>query len=365
MEFSDIWSIKNAESLKQDDDGIEIDEPFICEYVPRSPWKHVSHQKEAMPFINAYDTEWHLHERFGINKALEELRRNFSSSDNPEEIRLSSNSEAKDYLYSVRDQDWFQAAFHPVLAGYNFDVVSNSRMGAAAHFKYRYKPLTISLLTANPHQISTTLFDASRGLAVHNKKCARCKGSGQICNGDISSYGYYFCNNPFPCKNHPGANPVECAGILTQQGKIINPYQPGGKIEYGKVTGFSRNKLVLLHELAHVVTPFGTTQATAHGPEFLGSLGYIYKHALDNESYEAFRRGTREQARARSLDSFVPEFTSIDPEAAQHITEDAPAKGQKRIITPTREKAIQREKVKRQRRKNRDPLADFFPDIFG
>lgn len=349
-----------APERSEPDNGTEGS--IICEYMPESDWQITSYvTKETMAFITAYDTEDHLHKLWGLQDAVQEHKTNVTNEHLPEAIRLTSHEEAKDYLYSVRDSDWFKAAFHPVLTGFNFNVAFNPKMGGAAHFKYKRLDL---YNREDGFDTSKTLFDPSSSDPVtHFTGCKRCKGSGKYCFGDE----YQYCGKPYPCKKHDytGENESPCSGLLLQGKKIINPYERG-IIEYGKVTGFTRNKLTMLHELAHVVTPFGTTAATAHGSEFLGSFAYILRNALGEESYEAFRRGTREQVKPRSLGSFT--LSALPGDFVSHTAEDTAAiKGQKRIITPTRQKAMDAERKKREKAKQRksDPLSGFFPDVFG
>lgn len=335
------------------------DGSIICEYIPNNGRNAVANTlKEAKKFITAYDTEHHLFDLWGMNAGIDTHKMNFSSDHLPDEIRLSSTEEAKDYLYSVRDSDWFKAAFHPILTGFDFGVEFNPKMGASAHFKYKRNSLRLGNFDA-----TKTLFDPSSSDPVkHFSGCKRCQGSGFYCFGDE----YEYCGKTYPCKKHDytSENQAPCDGVLLQGKKIINSYRPGGKIEYGKVTGFTRSKPVLLHELAHVVTPFGTTPATAHGPEFLGSLSYILRNALGEESYEAFRRGTREQIKPRSLGAFS--LDALPADFVNHTTEDAAAiKGQKRVVTPTRQKVLDTQRKKREKAKQRKDDFDPFDMFFG
>lgn len=405
MELSDIWTTKQTQqSYAKTEPQQDFEENLlVCEYHPTGEWKFITHvTKESKPLINAYDTEHHLQNLWGIRQGINEYGNDFKSEQNPSEIRLSSNEEAKDFLSSVRQQDWFKAAFHPLLTGLDFDVRPSSHMQAAAHFNGKRKLLTLKpegftpcpacggTKPENSYEFTDckncngrgeirgrlvpnsdflgkdlqTLFDpSSEEPLVHSPKC-KCKGSNRLCYGSDSAY----CSKPYPCKLHspPGSsNWYDCEAhtILLQGNKIINPIIEG-VIEYGKTTGFSRSKPVLLHELAHVVSPFGLTPAKQHGPEFLGTYSYIIRNVLGEESYEALRRGIRDQVRPRSLDAFT--LDAIPSDFADGVKEDnAAIKNQKRILTPQRQRAIEIERQKRERVKKRkeDPLSWFFPDF--
>ena len=108
-------------------------------------------------------------------------------------------------------------------------------------------------------------------------------------------------------------------GTQTATVKLTNGY--GGARTYGRhkitVSRGGRNEYVMLHEIAHVLTP----EDVGHGPEFCGVLLFLVRNVLGKDAHAALLASMRQHRVKRSNAGIPPVRGNVPPPKAVRIRE--------------------------------------------